>query len=188
MRLDLVRHLPAQLAPGTCYGRSEVACAQADAAALASFRADLGSSRAISSPSRRCSDLARALVQEPDHDPRLLEIDFGQWELCAFDAIDRSAIDAWAEAPWDFVPPGGESASHMAARVSAALDEILRLDAPRIIVVAHGGPLRVMLGTLLRRPRTDWLGLLFEPGDVVSLSLGESTQMLARMSLRSAGS
>lgn len=185
MRLDLVRHLPARIAPGICYGRSEVDCAEPDAAAFASLRVDRESAHVISSPSRRCADLARALMPDPRFDPRLLEIDFGQWELRAFDTIDRAAIDAWAAAPWDFVPPGGESAAQMASRVLAALDDIRRFDAPRVVVVAHGGPLRVLLGSVLRRPRAEWLGLAFEPGDVVSVDLGEPSQVLGRMSLRS---
>jgi alpha-ribazole phosphatase len=187
VRLDLVRHLPAHVAPGTCYGRSDVACAHADPAALATYRARLASAQVISSPARRCADLARRLASDPRLDPRLLEIDFGRWELQAFDAIDRAAIDAWAAAPWDFVPPDGESASQMARRVVAALDDILRLDALHVVVVAHGGPLRVMLGTLLRAPRAHWLGLAFEPGDVVSLDLDDADRGFARMSLKPAG-
>lgn len=187
MRLDLVRHLPARVAPGICYGRSEVDCAQPDAAALTSLRAEFGSARVIGSPSRRCADLARALAPDPELDERLLEIDFGQWELRAFDTIDRAAIDAWAAAPWDFVPPGGESASQMASRVLTFLDDLFRSEAPRVVVVAHGGPLRVLLGTVLLRPRADWLGLAFEPGDVVSVRIGASSQVLARRSLKPSG-
>ena len=186
MRLHLVRHPPAFVAPGTCYGRSEVACAAADPDALASLRTQLGSARVISSPSRRCADLARRFASEVQLDPRLLEIDFGEWEQRAFDTIDRAAIDTWAADPWGFVPPGGESAAQMAARVLDALHEIRASDAPEIVVVAHGGPLRVMLGTLLQRPRREWLALDFDPGDVVSLEIDHGPALvLARMSLRS---
>lgn len=177
MRLDLVRHLPARVAAGICYGRSDVACVEPDALRLARYRDELGSaSRVIASPSRRCASLAHALSSGVQFDERLLEIDFGEWELRAFDTIDRADIDAWAVAPWDFVPPGGESAAQMARRAVAALDDILRIDVPRVVVVAHGGPLRVMLGTLLRRPRAQWLDLAFEPGDVVSLQVGDDAE------------
>jgi alpha-ribazole phosphatase len=191
MRLDLVRHLPALVAPGTCYGRSEVACASPDASALAAFRATLGGAHVLSSPSRRCLELARALAPDVHTDARLLEIDFGAWEQRAFDALERAAIDAWAAAPWDFVPPGGESAACMAARVDAALDDVLALRASHTVVVAHGGPLRVILGRLLRAPREAWLGASFEPGDVVSLHLepdpDRPARVFARRSLRSTG-
>lgn len=185
MRLDLLRHLPARVAPGTCYGRSDVTCGEPDAARLARYRDTLGSaSRVIASPSRRCASLAHALSPSAQFDERLLEIDFGRWELRAFDAIDRADLDAWAAAPWDFVPPGGESAAQMAARVDGALDGILRIDAPRVVVVAHGGPLRVMLGTLLRLPRARWLALAFEPGDVVSLQVGDDLDRAATVKSR----
>lgn len=186
MRLHLIRHPPALVAPGTCYGRSEVPCAPADPDALASWRARLDRARVISSPSRRCADLAQSLASEVRFDPRLLEIDFGEWEQRAFDSIDRAAIDAWAADPWGFVPPGGESAAKMAGRVLEALHEIRASGAHEIVVVAHGGPLRVMLGTLLQQPRTEWLALDFEPADVVSLQVDEGPALvLARMSLRS---
>lgn len=184
MRLDLVRHLPARLAPGTCYGRSDVACAEPHATALARLRDDLGCARVISSPARRCAELARALADEVQFDERLLEIDFGDWELRAFDTIDRADIDAWAAAPWDFVPPGGESAAQMAIRARIALDRILQLEALHVVVVAHGGPLRVMLGTLLRQPRAQWLGLSFDPGDVVCLRIDDDGDRTARVIAR----
>ena len=187
MRLDLVRHLPARVAAGICYGRSDVACVEPDALRLARYRDELGSaSSVIASPSRRCASLAQELSPNAQFDERLLEIDFGRWELRAFDAIDRADIDAWAAAPWDFVPPGGESAAQMAQRVHSALDEILRIDAPHVVVVAHGGPLRVMLGRLQHQPRSLWLGLSFEPGDVVSLhvDLQKSATLVGRTSLR----
>lgn len=171
------------VAPGTCYGRSDVACVEPDAAALAAYRSQLARAHVVASPSRRCAQLARTLSTDARLDPRLLEIDFGDWELRAFDTIDRAAIDAWAAAPWDFAPPRGESAARMAARALAVLDEIFASAASHVVVVAHGGPLRVMLGTLLREPREHWLGLRFEPGDVVSLAIGDPTRVLDRATL-----
>lgn len=189
MQLHLVRHLPVQVAAGTCYGRSDLPAAAPDDDAVQTLRAQLGEPRhcrVFSSPSSRCAQLARRIAPHADAlqlDPRLQEIDFGAWELRAFDDIGREAIEAWAAAPWDFVPPGGESAQAMSARVLAALRDIRVQPAAVTVIVAHGGPLRVILGQLLRLPRRDWLALAFEPGAVVSLQLGDAADLQAAQTL-----
>jgi alpha-ribazole phosphatase len=73
-----------------------------------------------------------------------------------------SAIDAWADDPFGFRAPGGESSSEMATRVLAWLAE-LQSAAPAVpvVVVAHGGPLRAIAGHLLGLPREHWLALDF---------------------------
>lgn len=186
MRLDLIRHLPVRLDAGICYGRSDVPAHAPDPASLRELRRQIaGASFCISSPASRCANLARALFDDAQVrlDARLCEIDFGDWELRAFDAIERSAIDAWAQQPWTFRPPGGESAQAMSLRVLDMLDT-LRRDAPaHTVILAHGGPLRVVLGHALGLAREHWLALPMAPGDVVSLRF-ESSTAVARIAWR----
>ena len=177
-QLFLIRHPPVDLPAGVCYGSSNVPALKWPATNLAVLRARLPArTRLLSSPLSRCRTLADSLAEHTDQvrvDARLQEIDFGDWELRRFDSIARSLIDAWAAAPWDFVPPRGESARAMSVRVLAALDDALR-DAPdSLAVISHAGPLRVILGTHLRLPREQWLGLACEPGSVTRLSLSGS--------------
>lgn len=175
--LLLVRHPPVMLEPGICYGASDIEAATWPLEQIAALQMHIATDVPIlSSPLQRCSNFANALARSPSQvrlDDRLREIDFGDWELQRFDDIDRALIDAWALAPWDFVPPAGESAHAMSVRVMAALDDALRRHPGDLVIVAHGGPLRVVIGGLLNLPREQWLAQPCEPASLSRLHLHE---------------
>lgn len=128
----LQRHAQPLVAPGVCYGRTNLAAdAKATAAAAqaltAAWRAEAGAPVALwHSPLQRCEQLAIA-TQALDSDfilktdPRLAEMDFGDWEGTRWDDLPRSALDAWTTDFWNYAPGGGESLAQMMARVAAAL-------------------------------------------------------------------
>ncbi len=80
----------------------------------------------------------------------------------SFDRLARSAIDAWAADPFGFRPPGGETAEEMANRVLDALQDLRSHEPAALVIVAHGGPLRVIAGQLTGAPRSDWLARAFD--------------------------
>ena len=80
----------------------------------------------------------------------------------AFEALPRTAIDAWAADPFGFRPPGGETADEMARRVLDALNDLCMREHEAQVIVGHGGPLRVIAGHLAGLPRGDWLGIPFD--------------------------
>lgn len=158
-RLYLVRHAAVSVPCGVCYGRSDVALATSGKAHAQWLLPLLPPAPIFSSPLSRCLLLARALAGQAGTvqvDARLAEMDFGDWEMRAYDDIPREQIDAWAAAPLAFRVPGGESGEVVMTRVEAALMAIL--DATNeAIIVSHGGPLRAIMGKLLGLPREDWL-------------------------------
>jgi alpha-ribazole phosphatase len=146
MQLWLVRHPLVQLAPGICYGASDVPADPAHTADCATRLAQVlpqGIAGACS-PLGRCRSLADALkAHRPDlaftTDPRLAEMDFGHWEGQHWDGIGRAAVSAWTQ---DFArhrPGDGESVSDFIARVQAALQATAALDAPQVLWVTHAG-------------------------------------------------
>ena len=153
MELILVRHPQPEAAPGICYGSSDLPAA---AAALAEGHARLAAelapalaagARLYSSPLRRCTALA-ALLGDYTADPRLVEMDFGAWEMRAWSDIPRGEVDAWAADLLDYRPGGGETVREAAARVQSFLDG-LRYDA---IVVCHAGTMRLMSAIAAGQP------------------------------------
>ncbi|HMP94845.1 MAG TPA: histidine phosphatase family protein, partial [Phnomibacter sp.] len=111
--LYLIRHTSLHIAPGICYGQSNIPLAnsfgQEAAAVLAQLPAHIPFT-IISSPLQRCTALAQYLAQAthaPWHtDTRLLELHFGQWEMQAWDNLPRHQTQPWMD---DFVhtaPPG----------------------------------------------------------------------------------
>ncbi|MFZ6648338.1 alpha-ribazole phosphatase family protein [Undibacterium sp. TJN25] len=151
MRLYLIRHPRPELAAGTCYGQADL---PADAGHCSEVVAALAQSlppgaRIISSPLQRCSVLAHALAQAmqskvPVLDTRLIEMDFGNWEMRRWDDIARAEIDAWAADTVHYPPGGGESVLQMAARVMEFLRDIQRQPDAVVVVVCHAGPIRLM--------------------------------------------
>jgi len=82
-------------------------------------------------------------------EPRLREMDFGEWEGLTFAEIERNYPDelsAWLEDPQRAAPAGGEPGTHFSARVRAVLDAlVVAHQGQTVIVAAHGGSLRALL-------------------------------------------
>lgn len=111
--------------------------------------------RLVASPLARCSDFARALAECDSVplrlDARLQEIDFGAWEgRTAADIMETepAAFANFWQDPWRHGPPGAEPLETMQARVLAAWREITA-QRRTMLVVTHGGPIRVILAHVL---------------------------------------
>lgn len=162
MDLILIRHPKTVVADGICYGSTDVEPAPerlaSDAARLSPL---LPEARIVCSPQQRARQLAEHLGQ-PETDPRLVEMDFGTWEMQRWNALPRSEIDAWAEDVVGYTPPGGEALGAVAARVIDWWQ-----DQPRegtLIAVAHGGPWRCLAAHLLGLPTEHSMRLEIEWG------------------------
>jgi alpha-ribazole phosphatase len=146
--IALIRHPPLAVAPGICYGHRDLAIA--DPQSVGAIVAEVCTMKGTvwTSPLRRCRVVADAIG--PNRvDPRLVEMDFGDWDGLAWNAIPRAELDAWAADPWRFAPPGGETGASLVARVTAFRDA---LPAGDHVVVSHGGPLKVLAALLRGHP------------------------------------
>jgi alpha-ribazole phosphatase len=121
----------------------------------------------VSSPLRRCADFAadraRRLGLPFAADARLAELDFGRWEGATAAGLMESEPEAltrfWRD-PWSNPPPGGEEPLAFEARVLAARRDLEQVhgDQP-LLVVTHGGVIRVLLGAARSLPRAQWLAI-----------------------------
>lgn len=92
-------------------------------------------------------------------DERLRELDFGEWSGRTFEEIRERYEAEWTNPP-RFDPSerrgGGESFYELQARVVPALNEIaLRHAGENVLIVCHGGPIRVYLAHLLGAPLSE---------------------------------
>jgi alpha-ribazole phosphatase len=151
MRLHLIRHAQPQVGEGICYGRTDLRVHPREQERLLSTlpaRLPHGVPM-FTSPLRRCATLAdrlsRALgAPTLQHDIRLAEMDFGAWEMQAWNAIPRAEIDAWVADLVSYEPGGGESVLRVAERIRSFLDDLQQRGDPETIVVCHAGTIRLM--------------------------------------------
>lgn len=151
MKLWLVRHAQPMIAPGICYGATDVSAdATATQQAAKALALDLPTViRVISSPLQRCEQLVHNLRElRPDltckTDARLKEMDFGCWEGQRWSDIAPSELAQWTDnfGHWRF--GGVESVQDVMARVAGLWDEV-RTDLHDAVWVTHAGVIRAAI-------------------------------------------
>ena len=177
MQLYLIRHPQPEIAPGICYGQSDIAVSDAQCQfVLRQLHNALPFDMPLfSSPLQRCATLANMLHPAPTFDARLMEMHFGKWEMQPWDAIARTEIDAWAADVAGYAPGGGETVIGMAVRVIQFLSDLVEKGQSDAAIVAHAGSMRLMLAYQLG----------MQPGDLAekvvkekkSIQFGECIQL-----------
>ncbi|NKF21003.1 histidine phosphatase family protein [Solimonas marina] len=144
--------------PGCYLGRTDAPLTVAGMAQMRAATTAMPCARIVSSPLRRCADFARSLAAlralPLSFDPRLRELDFGAWDgvpVAELHAREPQALgDFWRD-PDAHPPPGGETLTALRERLAAAL-QTLAGGRGDVLVVTHGGPLRMLLSWC--EPRT----------------------------------
>lgn len=125
----------------------------------------------LTSPLQRCSAFARQLAAERGltlhEEARLREISFGDWEGLTPAEVQERHGDRLArfwDNPVDNPPPEGESMEAFHARVHEAWQEWQqRLAGQRVLVVCHGGVIRMILAEVLGIPLSRSFSVLTVP-------------------------
>ena len=154
LKLTLIRHTSLQIAPGVCYGQTDVDVSVSfmqEALITQKKLADMAIDAVFCSPLQRCVKLAEALnLSNVMQDDRLKELHFGDWEMQAWDDIPRDYFDEWAQNYAYMPPPNGETFSQLQARGIIFINEILRQHHKQhVLIVTHGGMIRALLAYVL---------------------------------------
>jgi alpha-ribazole phosphatase len=121
----------------------------------------------VSSTLQRCAGFARELAQMRGlpvrFDARLAEYHFGEWQGMPIEQIAHEQGDAlgrfWAD-PVASPPPGAETFEAFRDRLSAALDDIAaEAGDRRVLVVTHGGAIRLLRCLVEQRSYGDMAGI-----------------------------
>lgn len=113
----------------------------------------------LSSPLQRCRQFAEGLAPctaTVVTDARLQEMSFGDWDGKKIADIwrdDEARISAWSRDPTAVTPPNGEPLAEVNQRVASFLTDCISAYAgQKILLVTHGGIIRVSLTHLLGMP------------------------------------
>ena len=161
MDIYLIRHTTPDIKKGICYGATDLPVANSfeeEATAVQQVLPPFTEKTlVISSPLQRCKQLA-AFIAPPSKvevDIRFKEISFGDWELQAWNAIDKSALKSWFSQFVAVGPPNGESFQAVHDRCMAAYQEAQSKAADQLWIVAHSGIIRAILANLQKSPLKD---------------------------------
>jgi alpha-ribazole phosphatase len=133
--------------------------------------------RLVSSPLQRCrlfaEELAEQLQLPLSVDKALQELHFGEWEgrsAAELMQTDERGLGLFWSDPYGFTPPGGEPVSEFATRVLRAVEGLGRAhDGERILLITHGGVMRLLLAQARGLPREQLLQVEAANGSLFSL-------------------
>lgn len=160
--------------PLSSFGRRQLTTA---ASSLRAYNPE----RCFCSPMRRCLETARAVLAgsplQPEILPELREIDFGDWEGKTFEETQTSnqaCIQHWAKFDPAFCFPGGERLADFISRVKRAAKQISSSPHSSVVVVTHGGVIRLLICHFLGLRMRKYV--LFEPapGSLTVMNLFDS--------------
>ena len=154
MNVYLIRHTSIDIEPGICYGQSDVDVADSFAGDAEKVRQKLSEISLeapvfYSSPLQRCHKLARVLASHTIHvEPRIQELNFGDWELKKWEQIPERILEKWSK---DIrVPcPGGESYLELNNRVVEWWKELRETGHQAVVVITHAGVIQSVLAHVL---------------------------------------
>ena len=174
MKLTLIRHTSLQVASGVCYGQSDIDVAASFMDEVNQVKTKLSSNSfdlVYCSPLQRCVKLAAALsLSEHVEDKRLMELNFGDWEMHAWDAIPRDIFDDWAHDYANKAPPNGETFNQLQQRGLSFLNEILsKHKNENIAVITHGGMIRALLAHVLNMQLKGLFRFTIDHGSVTQI-------------------
>lgn len=142
MELYLIRHTAVDVPQGVCYGQKDVplkASFKQEAANVYEQIKSIHFEAVFTSPLTRCVKLAQYCgFTHAVRDSRLQELNFGDWEMQSWQAIQDPNLAAWYKDYINVRVSGGESFSDLYQRLCAFL-QALPPTLQRIAVFTHGG-------------------------------------------------
>ncbi|WP_394256251.1 alpha-ribazole phosphatase family protein [Vibrio harveyi] len=160
LNIYLLRHGKVNAAPGL-HGQADLKVDEAEQYKIAQTWQQTGRvvEGIISSPLSRCHDLAEILAEQQllplSVEPQLQELDFGDFDGIPFDMLSEhwNKLDAFWTAPALHTLPNAESLDDFSHRVTCAWSQIINDINDNLLIVTHGGVIRMILAHVLG---VDW--------------------------------
>jgi alpha-ribazole phosphatase len=183
--------------PGVCYGQADVDLDpnwKSEVEALVPDIQGKDFEGFFSSPLSRCMKAAKylyglvhefATVATPKADARLMELNFGNWELKTWDSLPKKEMDYWME---DFIQnrcPRGEAYFDLLKRVSRFLKDLgrnylvpLQSEESKVLIVTHAGVIRCLFHFLEGVGRKEVFSIKLDYGKLYRFSFDPSKTKL----------
>ena len=146
INLTFIRHTSVDVPPGVCYGQTDVPLAPSfpeEALIVKDGLAGIHFDEIYCSPLSRCVRLAEYCgFTTPKFDKRLMEMNFGEWEMIRYDKITDPRLQEWYADFMNVSPTGGESSIQQRHRLECFLSELKERNytpGAKIAVFTHGG-------------------------------------------------
>lgn len=173
MEIYLIRHTTPKIEKGICYGQTDIDVEESFEDEVVAIKKNVSANiqdiQVFSSPLMRCKKLAECFSEEIIFDQRLMEVNFGDWELKPWDSINENELNIWMGDFVNVAPPKGESYVQLNERVNKAFDTIINDSEKDKIIIAHGGVIRALIARLLQTNLKDSFSIKIPYGHVVKL-------------------
>ena len=182
MLIHLIRHTTPDITPGTCYGQSDLPLADGFEAEKNRVHEKLLDhyDAVFSSPLQRCLKLAETISGgHLTQDKRIMEYNFGDWELLPWREIKGDYRNDWAEDFVNIPAPNGESMALMKARVDDFFEDLFDSEYQQVAIVTHSGVQRLMHAQILETPLELMFRLQLDFGCVLELTRDTTSGLMS---------
>lgn len=140
------------------YGHTDVAVEQETQQQIAQavLSRQLNIKQVITSPLKRCADLAHLLGHAQPSlkvtiEPELKEMSFGELDGVSFDSAKAlwPTLEQFWQSPAQHTLPGAESLSNFNKRITTSWEQLVLDVEQDTLLICHGGTIRMILASLL---------------------------------------
>lgn len=179
LHLDLLRHGETELGGGLRGSLDDALTEKGWAQMRAAVAAAGPWDRLVSSPLQRCrlfaQELAARLALPLSVEADFQELHFGDWEgrsAAELMKTDEAGLGQFWSDPYGFTPPGGEPVAVFSVRVLAAIERLRAAhDGERVLLISHGGVMRLLLARARYLPREQLLQVEAANGSLFALAV-----------------
>jgi len=174
MEVYLIRHTKPQIGKGICYGQTNIPLMKSfhKEAKVVATTLPKNIDIVFSSPLSRCMQLAKYIpAKNFISDKRLLEMNFGDWEMEKWDAIDQTILSVWMKYFVTMRVPNGENFIDLYNRVNSFFNELTLRNYKKVAIVTHAGVIRCLVAKLLELPYSESFTISVEYSSVKKLLL-----------------
>ncbi len=175
MDLFLIRHTKVDVEPRVCYGQTDVDVAETFLSEAESIKKQIGSKhfdKIYSSPLKRCKKLSEYLFNNViEFDDRLMELNFGDWEMQEWDTITDSEYQKWMNDYIETQCTNGESFLDLHKRVGSFIEDLKKNNHENIAIIAHGGSIRSIILNITNKDLKDAFKTQVEYGEIIKIEI-----------------